>query len=191
MTYLTILSWLKGGLVYGKKVLAFIWSNKAIMVIALLIAFIGTLRYDMNELIDEKEAVVQEFHEYKINQEMLLLQQQIKNKQVEVDLLSKQSKIEGEYNAKVKELQDDLATTRSNANRLSNTANVAKQRADTSECEEVRSYAKTSTELLEDVSSRRDYYAEQADKHANAEVKAVEQHNALVDALNEYNASIK
>lgn len=187
MTVITLIAWLKRAWDVIKKILAFLWEYKTIIVIALLLLIISTLRNDVKDVIQEKEKVVQEFHNYKVEQEVELLEERIKTKDLEVDLLNKQNKLEVEYNAKLQEMQSDVITLRNTANSLSTTLNTAKQRASTSDCDTVRTYSKTVTELLEDVSARRDYYAERAELHANAEVKAVERHNSLVDALEEYN----
>ena len=59
----------------------------------------------------------------------------------------------------------------------------AKSRISEAPVGEVRAYASTTTELLETCSARLEYYGTKAQEHREAEVRAVELYNNVVDGL--------
>ncbi len=75
----------------------------------------------------------------------------------------KQLKAEQNYNAKLKQIQNDADTARSSANSLSKQLKTANERMSKASRETVIEYSETANKLLEDCSTRYIWMAERAD----------------------------
>ena len=138
----------------------------------------------ISQLQNAKDKVKNEFDNYITTVEKQNLINQNKQKQKEIEILTKQKEVEVNYAKQVKKLQSDLTNANTTNNSLLNTLSTIKSRVPTATDSEVRAYSETATELLGKCETGKLYYAQQADEHAYAEERAVSLYNALVDVDN-------
>lgn len=139
----------------------------------------------ISQLQNAKDKVKNEFANYIATVEKQSLINQNKQKQKEVEILTKQKEVEQNYANQVKKLNNNLIDANATNSRLLNTIETAKSRVSTAPDSEVRDYSKTVTELLGKCETRKLYYATRADEHANAEERAVDLYNSSVDSVEE------
>ena len=130
-----------------------------------------------------KDKIEYEFKEYKASVEKQNLINSNKQKERELEIANKQRETEGKYVKQIKELQTDVANTNASNRSLQQQLTKAKSRISEAPVSEVRTYASTTTELLETCSARLEYYGTKAQEHREAEVRAVELYNNVVDGL--------
>lgn len=181
MNVLLILSALKKGWGYTKGFLALAVKYWYIVVIALLLAIATSLRNDVNKLNAEKDALNSNMVALVQKNKTDLLEAQKKAQEKEIEILTKQKEVEQNYANQVKKLNNNLIDANATNSRLLNTIETAKSRVSTAPDSEVRDYSKTVTELLGKCETGKLYYAQRADEHANAEERAVNLYNSLVD----------
>ena len=156
------------------------WKISLIVLLSSLLLisliFIGNLNRS-------KDKIEYEFKEYKAYVDKQNLINSNKQKQQELEAANKQVEVERKYNEKITKLQNDIAAVNSSNRSLSEQLTKAKSRVSTAPVEQVRTYASTATELLETCSARLEYYGTKAQEHREAEVRAVDTYNSLVDTL--------
>ena len=156
------------------------WKISLIVLLSslLLISFIF-----IGDLNRSKDKIEYEFKEYKAYIEKQNLINSKKRKEQELEAANKQVEIERKYNEKITKLQNDIANTNASNRSLQQQLTKAKSRISEAPASEVRTYASTTTELLETCSARLEYYGTKAQEHREAEVRAVELYNNVVDIL--------
>ena len=181
MNLLLLLSALKKSWEVIKKVLAFAWEYKYVLVIAILLFINTQLRNDIVSLNSDKVKLNNDIILLVQKQQQDLLEAEKKAQEQQIEILSKQKIVEEKYAKQVKDLSNSLADATSTNARLLNTLETAKSRVQTAPDTEVRDYSKTVTELLGKCETGKLYFAQRADEHANAEERAVGMYNTLVD----------
>lgn len=181
MNVLLILSALKKGWEYTKGFLALAVKYWYIVIITLLLAIATSLRNDVKTLNAEKDVLNSNMVALVQKQKTDLLEAQKKAQEKEIEILTKQKEVEQNYANQVKKLNNNLIDANATNSRLLNTIETAKSRVSTAPDSEVRDYSKTVTELLGKCETGKLYYAQRADEHANAEERAVNLYNSLVD----------
>ena len=152
-----------------------------VSLIVLLSTLLLTSIICISQLQNAKDKVKNEFDNYITTVEKQNLINQNKQKQKEIEILTKQKEVEVNYAKQVKKLQSDLTNANTTNNSLLNTLSTIKSRVPTATDSEVRAYSETATELLGKCETGKLYYAQRADEHAYAEERAVSLYNALVD----------
>ena len=137
----------------------------------------------ISQLQNAKDKVKNEFDNYITTVEKQNLINQNKQKERELEIANKQRETEVKYVKQIKELQTDVANTNASNRSLQQQLTKAKSRISEAPVGEVRAYASTTTELLETCSARLEYYGTKAQEHREAEVRAVELYNNVVDGL--------
>lgn len=137
----------------------------------------------ISQLQNAKDKVKNEFDNYITTVEKQNLINQNKQKERELEIANKQRETEVKYVKQIKELQTDVANTNASNRSLQQQLTKAKSRISEAPVSEVRAYASTTTELLETCSARLEYYGTKAQEHREAEVRAVELYNNVVDGL--------
>ena len=156
------------------------WKVSLIVLLStlLLISIICIL-----QLQNAKDKVKNEFANYITTVEKQNLININKQKERELEIANKQRETEVKYVKQIKELQTDVANTNASNRSLQQQLTKAKSRISEAPVGEVRAYASTTTELLETCSARLEYYGTKAQEHREAEVRAVELYNNVVDGL--------
>ena len=156
------------------------WKVSLIVLLStlLLISIICIL-----QLQNTKDKVKNEFDNYITTVEKQNLININKQKDRELEIANKQRETEVKYVKQIKELQTDVANTNASNRSLQQQLTKAKSRISEAPVGEVRAYASTTTELLETCSARLEYYGTKAQEHREAEVRAVELYNNVVDGL--------
>ena len=137
----------------------------------------------ISQLQNAKDKVKNEFDNYITTVEKQNLINQNKQKERELEIANKQRETEVKYVKQIKELQTDVANTNASNRSLQQQLTKTKSRISEAPVGEVRAYASTTTELLETCSARLEYYGTKAQEHREAEVRAVELYNNVVDGL--------
>ena len=137
----------------------------------------------ISQLQNTKDKVKNEFDNYITTVEKQNLININKQKERELEIANKQRETEVKYVKQIKELQTDVANTNASNRSLQQQLTKAKSRISEAPVGEVRAYASTTTELLETCSARLEYYGTKAQEHREAEVRAVELYNNVVDGL--------
>lgn len=181
MNVLLILSALKKGWEYTKGFLALALKYWYIVVIILMLIINSSLRNDIVDLNKEKDTLNQNMVALVQKNKTDLLEAQKQAQEKEIEILTKQKEVEVNYAKQVKKLQSDLTNANTTNNSLLNTLSTIKSRVPTATDTEVRAYSETVTELLGKCETGKLYYAQRADEHANAEERAVNLYNSLVD----------
>lgn len=181
MTLLLILSYLKKGWEYLQLLLAFLLKYWYLVAIAILFIMNTSLRNNIQTLQADKAKLSNDIVLLVQKQKQDLLEAEKKAQEKQIVILEKQKQVEVDYSEKIKKLSSDVAAANSINTRLLNTIETAKSRVPTAPDQEVRDYSKTVTELLGKCETGKLYYATRADEHANAEERAVNLYNALVD----------
>ena len=181
MNLLLLLSALKKSWEVIKKVLAFAWEYKYVLIIAILLFINTQLRNDIVSLNSDKVKLNNDIVLLIQKQQQDLLEAQKKAQEKEIEILTKQKEVEQNYANQVKKLSIDVSNANSTNARLLNTIETAKSRVPTATDSEVRAYSETATELLGKCETGKLYYAQRADEHAYAEERAVNLYNSLVD----------
>ena len=135
----------------------------------------------ISQIQNAKDKVKNEFDNYITTVEKQNLINQNKQKQKEIEILTKQKEVEVKYNEQIKALSNDVAVARNSANSLSKqlTNNASKLSKLTEE--QNRAYTTTLSELFEDSTTKYREVSEIADEHRLAEARCVGLYNALVD----------
>ena len=137
----------------------------------------------ISQLQNAKDKVKNEFDNYITTVEKQNLININRQKDRELEIANKQRETEVKYVKQIKELQTDVANTNASNRSLQQQLTKAKSRISEAPVGEVRAYASTTTELLENCSARLEYYGTKAQEHREAEVRAVELYNNVVDGL--------
>ena len=135
----------------------------------------------ISQIQNAKDKVKNEFDNYITTVEKQNLINQNKQKQKELEILTKQKEVEQNYANQVKKLNNNLIDANATNSRLLNTIETAKSRVSTATDSEVRDYSETATELLGKCETGKLFYAQRSDEHAYAEERAVDLYNAIVD----------
>lgn len=156
------------------------WKISLIVLLSSLLLisliFIGNLNRS-------KDKIEYEFKEYKDYVEKQNLINSKKQKERELEIANKQRDTEVKYVKQIKELQTYVANANASNRSLQQQLTKAKSRISEAPIGEVRTYASTTTELLETCSARLEYYGTKAQEHREAEVRAVELYNNVVVVL--------
>ena len=184
MTLLLILSYLKKGCEYLQLLLAFLLKYWYLVAIAILFIMNTSLRNNIQTLQADKAKLNNDIVLLVQKQKQDLLEAEKKAQEKQIVILEKQKQVEFDYSEKIEKLSSDVPAANSTNTRLLNTIETAKSRVPTATDQEVRDYSKTVTELLGKCETRKLFYAQRADEHANAEERAVGLYNALVDGGN-------
>ena len=184
MNLLLLLSALKKSWEVIKKVLAFAWEYKYVLIIAILLFINTQLRNDIVTLNSDKVKLNNDIVLLVQKQKQNLLEAEKKAQEQQIEILSKQKIVEEKYAKQVKDLSNNLADATATNARLLNTIETANSRVSTAPDSEVRDYSKTVTELLGKCETGKLYFAQRADEHANAEERAVNLYNSLVGENN-------
>lgn len=184
MNLLLLLSALKKVWEVSKKVLAFAWEYKYVLVIAILLFINTQLRNDIVSLNSDKVKLNNGIVLLVQKQKQDLLEAEKKAQEHQIEILTKQKIVEEKYAKQVKDLSNSLADATSTNARLLNTLETAKSRVQTATDTEVRDYSNTATELLGECTGRIIYYATKAQEHRVNEEHSVGMYNALVDGGN-------
>ena len=137
----------------------------------------------ISQIQNTKDKVKNDFDNYITTVEKQNLININKQKERELEIANKQRETEVKYVKQIKELQTDVANTNASNRSLQQQLTKAKSRISEAPVGEVRAYASTTTELLETCSARLEYYGTKAQEHREAEVRAVELYNNVVDGL--------
>ena len=143
----------------------------------------------ISQIQNAKDKVKNEFDNYITTVEKQNLININKQKERELEIANKQRETEVKYVKQIKELQTDVANTNASNRSLQQQLTKTKSRISEAPVGEVRAYASTTTELLETCSARLEYYGTKAQEHREAEVRAVELYNDVVDGLTVNNAN--
>ena len=154
-----------------------------VSLIALLSILLLTSIICISQIQNAKDKVKNEFDNYITTVEKQNLININKQKERELEIANKQRETEVKYVKQIKELQTDVANTNASNRSLQQQLTKAKSRISEALVGEVRAYASTTTELLETCSARLEYYGTKAQEHREAEVRAVELYNNVVDGL--------
>ena len=184
MNLLLLLSALKKSWEVIKKVLAFAWEYKYVLIIATLLFINTQLRNDIVSLNSDKVKLNNDIVLLVQKQQQDLLEAEKKAQEQQIEILTKQKIVEEKYAKQVKDLSNSLADATSTNARLLNTLETAKSRVQTATDTEVRDYSNTATELLGECAGRIIYYATKAQEHRVNEERTVGMYNALVDNSN-------
>ena len=135
----------------------------------------------ISQLQNAKDKVKNEFDNYITTVEKQNLININKQKQKELEILTKQKEVEVKYNEQIKALSNDVVVARNSANSLSKqlTNNASKLSKLTEE--QNRAYTTTLSELFEDSTTKYLDMAGEADAKRLAEERCVGLYNALVD----------
>lgn len=184
MNLILLLSALKKSWEVIKKVLAFAWEYKYVLIIATLLFINTQLRNDIVTLNSDKVKLNNDIVLLVQKQKQDLLEAEKKAQEQQIEILSKQKIVEEKYAKQVKDLSNSLADATASNARLLNTIETAKSRVQTATDSEVRDYSNTATELLGECAGRIIYYATKAQEHRVNEERSVDMYNALVDGGN-------
>lgn len=181
MNFILLLNALKKSVGVFKSILAFAFKYWYLLIIALMLIINSSLRNDIVDLNKQKDTLSQNMVALVQKNKTDLLEAQKKAQEKEIEILTKQKEVEQNYANQVKKLSIDVSNANSANARLLSTIETAKSRVSTAPDSEVRDYSKTVTELLGKCETRKLYYATRADEHSNAEERAVNLYNSLVD----------
>ena len=138
----------------------------------------------ISQLQNAKDKVKNEFDNYVTTVEKQNLINQNKQKQKELEILTKQKEVEVKYNEQIKALSNDVAVARNSANSLSKQLADNTVKLSTASKTEVDAYNKSISIVLEDSTTKYLDMAGEADAKRLAEERCVGLYNALVDADN-------
>ena len=138
----------------------------------------------ISQIQNAKDKVKNEFDNYITTVEKQNLINQNKQKQKEIEILTKQKEVEVKYNEQIKALSNDVAVARNSANSLSKQLTNNASKLSTASKTEVDAYNKSISIVLEDSTTKYLDMAGEADAKRLAEERCVGLYNALVDADN-------
>ena len=138
----------------------------------------------ISQIQNAKDKVKNEFDNYITTVEKQNLINQNKQKQKEIEILTKQKEVEVKYNEQIKALSNDVAVARNSANSLSKQLADNTVKLSTASKTEIRAYTTTLSELFEDSTTKYLDMAGEADAKRLAEARCVSLYNALVDVDN-------
>ena len=137
----------------------------------------------ISQLQNAKDKVKNEFDNYITTVEKQNLINQNKQKQKEIEILTKQKEVEVKYNEQIKALSNDVAVARNSANSLSKQLTNNASKLSTASKTEVDAYNKSISIVLEDSTTKYLDMAGEADAKRLAEEQCVGLYNALVDGV--------
>lgn len=193
MWWLTLISTLKGSKdllatisSWCKSLLCFIWKNKMIAVIVLLMYIVTSQKNDISDLKVEvsveqgKQTILQQKH---TNDILTLVNQ---SKQLELDRLVREQQIEAKHNEQIHKMLRDNDTLDNTYRSLSDTLTKAANRlqqhsVDPTHYDQVKAYGSTVTELFGECTTEYRDMAKKAQQHRVAEEVAVHKYNNIVE----------
>ena len=137
----------------------------------------------ISQLQNAKDKVKNEFANYITTVEKQNLINQNKQKQKEIEILTKQKEVEVKYNEQIKALSNDVAIARNSANSLSKQLADNTVKLSTASKAEVNTYNESLSIILEDSTRKYLDMAGEADAKRLAEERCVGLYNALVDVV--------
>ena len=138
----------------------------------------------ISQIQNAKDKVKNEFDNYITTVEKQNLINQNKQKQKEIEILTKQKEVEVKYNEQIKALSNDVAVARNSANSLSKQLADNTVKLSTASKTEVDAYNKSISIVLEDSTTKYLDMAGEADAKRLAEERCVGLYNSLVDENN-------
>ena len=138
----------------------------------------------ISQIQNAKDKVKNEFDNYITTVEKQNLINQNKQKQKEIEILTKQKEVEVKYNEQIKALSDDVIIARNSANSLSKQLADNAIKLSTASKAEVSTYNKSISVVLEDSARKYLDMAGEADAKRLAEERCVGLYNSLVDVDN-------
>ena len=184
MNILLILSALKKGWVWITYLVEFLWKYKSVVIISLLLLWVVVLKQDVKREQYRVLDGVQAFEDYKKEQREMYLDVVNKAKETEKELINKQLEVERKYVKEIEKLNLDISRANNSINGLHKELSRAKTSISTAPEQQVRDYSTTITELYEHCTTEYLGMAQQTDKHAIAEERAVNSYNTLIDTYN-------
>ena len=166
------------------KSIPFLWKYKSVVVISLLLLWVVVLKQDVKREQYRVLEGVQSFEEYKKEQQQIYLDAVNKAKETEKELINKQLEVERKYVKEIEKLNLDVSRANNSLNGLHKELSRAKANTSAAPEQQVRDYSTTLTELYEHCTTEYLGMAQQADKHAIAEKRAVNSYNTLIDTYN-------
>ena len=138
----------------------------------------------ISQIQNAKDKVKNEFDNYITTVEKQNLINQNKQKQKEIEILTKQKEVEVKYNEQIKALSNDVIIARNSANSLSKQLADNAIKLSTASKAEVSTYNKSISVVLEDSARKYLDMAGEADAKRLAEERCVGLYNSLVDVDN-------
>lgn len=138
----------------------------------------------ISQLQNAKDKVKNEFANYIATVEKQNLINQNKQKQKELEILTKQKEVEVKYNEQIKALSNDVIIARNSANSLSKQLTNNASKLSTASKAEINTYNESLSIILEDSTRKYLDMAGEADAKRLAEERCVGLYNALVDVNN-------
>lgn len=181
MNLILLLSALKKVWEISKKVLAFLWEYKYIVIIAFLLFINTQLRNDIVSLNSDKVKLNNDIVLLVQKQQQDLLKVQNKAQEQQIEILTKQKIVEEKYAKQVKDLNTDVANAHSANNSLSKQLANNTEKLSRITKDQADAYTKSLSIILEDSATRYREMAGEADTKRLAEERCVGLYNALVD----------
>ena len=135
----------------------------------------------ISQLQNAKDKVKNEFDNYITTVEKQNLININKQKQKEVEVLTKQQKIEVNYNEQIKALSNDVIIARDSAYSLQQKLNTNSSKFNTLTKEQANTYNNTISNILSNSLTEYQGMAKIADDHRLAEQRCIGLYNALID----------
>ena len=138
----------------------------------------------ISQLQNAKDKVKNEFDNYITTVEKQNLINQNKQKQKEIEILTKQKEVEVKYNEQIKNLSNDVAVARNSAYSLQQKLNTNSSKFNTLTKEQAVAYNNTISKLFSESIEEYREMGSRADEHRLAEERCIGLYNALVDVDN-------
>ena len=138
----------------------------------------------ISQLQNAKDKVKNEFDNYVTTVEKQNLINQNKQKQKEIEILTKQKEVEVKYNEQIKALSNDVAVARNSANSLQQKLNSNASKFNTLTHNQAVAYNNTISKLFSESIEEYREMGSRADEHRLAEERCIGLYNALVDVDN-------
>ncbi len=135
----------------------------------------------ISQLQNAKDKVKNEFANYITTVEKQNLINQNKQKQKEVEVLTKQQKIEVQHNEQIKNLSNDVANARDSTYSLQQKLNTNSSKFNTLTKEQANTYNNTISNILSNSLTEYQGMAKIADDHRLAEQRCIGLYNTLID----------
>ena len=138
----------------------------------------------ISQLQNAKDKVKNEFDNYVTTVEKQNLINQNKQKQKEIEILTKQKEVEVKYNEQIKALSNDVIIARNSANSLQQKLNSNASKFNTLTHNQAVAYNNTISKLFSESIEEYREMGSRADEHRLAEERCIGLYNALVDVDN-------
>lgn len=180
MGYLGLIGKVKDWLLHT---IAWLWDNKSTVIIILLLYIATVLQYERNDLEQELEQCAVEKELLREQFEGDLLEMTNANQAKEIERLQKENEIEVRHSEQLSKMGNDYNTVIKSNVRLSDSLSKAETRLRDSDCETVRAYGNTVTELFRDSVGKYLEMGKIAQQHRVAEERAVNKYNTFAEEV--------